>query len=266
MKIKLRNMAPDDTGKFKAKEEAASETEALLEEMYRLMYLMFAEDRRSLLIILQGIDASGKDGTIRHIFSGANPQGIRVYSFKQPSEEELRHDFLWRCQRLAPERGSVAIFNRSYYEDVTTVKVHPEYLEARRLPLGVKPAKIFSQRFAQINDYEKMLSENGTTVLKFFLHISKEEQKERLEERLVSREKNWKFSVSDIKDREYWGEYRKAFEEMMAATSTKHSPWHIIPADKKWYRNYLVTKLIVNTLSAHAMSFPRAKHSKIKIV
>lgn len=260
--MRLKSIDPRDTGKFKEKTDVVNATAEYLEELYKQLYLMFAEDRRSLLIILQGIDASGKDGVIQHIFSGANPQGIRAYSFKVPGEEELRHDFLWRCERVAPERGSVAIFNRSYYEDVTTVKVHPEYLALRKPIPGITPEKIFKQRYSQINNYEKMLTENGTTVLKFFLHISKKEQKERLEERLKDPTKHWKFSPGDMKERKLWDKYARAFDQMIKATNTKHAPWIVIPADKKWYRNYLITKKITETLTAFKMEFPRLAKKK----
>jgi PPK2 family polyphosphate:nucleotide phosphotransferase len=255
----LKSFDPADTGKFKDKGEVLGVTAEYLEEIYKKLYLMFAEDRRSLLVILQGIDASGKDGVVRHLFSGANPQGISAYSFKVPSEEELKHDFLWRCQRLAPERGTTAIFNRSYYEDVTTVKIHPDYLALRKPVVGKKAQKIFAERYRQINDYEKMLTENGTTVLKFFLHISKKEQKERLQERLEDPTKHWKFSASDTKERKLWDKYAEAFDSMLQETNTKHAPWAVIPADRKWYRNYLISKKIAETLSAFEMKFPDLK-------
>jgi PPK2 family polyphosphate:nucleotide phosphotransferase len=258
-KFDLKKVDPADTGKFREKGDAAKETDKLLDEMYRLLYLMFAEDKRSLLVILQGIDASGKDGVVRHIFAGANPQGVRVYSFKAPSGEELKHDYLWRCHRVMPERGTTAIFNRSYYEDVTTVRVHPEYLKERNIDGELDLDELFERRYRQINEFEKMLTENGTMVLKFFLHISRKEQKERLEERLSDRSKNWKFSAQDVKERKLWKEHRAAFEKMLHATSTKHSPWHVIPADHKWYRNYAVSKIIVEKLAARKMLFPALK-------
>lgn len=250
---RLADIDPKNTGEFGDKNEAVEQTENYLKKMYDLLYLMFAEDRRSLLIILHGMDAAGKDGTVRHLFSGANPQGIRVYSFKEPSSEELQHDYLWRCHRVAPERGYATIFNRSYYEEVTTVKVHPELLVC---PMA-HPKKLFRDRYRQINDFERMLCENGTLVLKFFLHISKEEQKVRLEERLEDPKKNWKFSPADIQERKYWREYQKAFSQMIEATHTKAAPWHIIPADRKWYRNLLVSRHIVEALEKQKMKFPR---------
>lgn len=260
----LSAVDPDSTGKLD-KMEAQALNEKLLAELCDLLYTMFAENRRSLLIVLHGIDAAGKDGTVKHIFGGANPQGIRVYSFKQPSPEELEHDFLWRCHRLTPERGMATIFNRSYYEDVTTVRVHPELLADRNLPEDANLKKLFRQRYRQINEFEKMLSENGTVVLKFLLHISKEEQKERLEERLADPTKHWKFSPGDLKERKFWDEYMRAFAQMVKETDTEHAPWRIVPANKKWYRNYLVTETIVKALRAQKMMFPKLKSTKPKI-
>jgi PPK2 family polyphosphate:nucleotide phosphotransferase len=258
--VKLKKIDPNETGAFREKDDAKAETEKYLKKMYDLLYLMFAHDRYSLLIILHGIDASGKDGTVRLIFSGANPQGVRVYSFKQPSQEELRHDFLWRCHRCLPESGFAAIFNRSYYEEVTTVQVHPEYLKAQRLPDEiVKDPKFFEKRYACINDFERMLTEKGTIVLKLFLHISKDEQKERLQERLQDRRKNWKFSEADITERKHWNRYQDVFEEMLNRTSTSHAPWNVIPANHKWYRDYLTAKTIVEALEQLKMKYPKSQ-------
>ncbi len=258
--LKLKKINPNDSGSFQNKDEAKSATEKYLARMYDLLYLMFAHGRYSLLIILHGIDASGKDGTVERIFSGANPQGMRVYSFKQPSEEELRHDFLWRCHRCLPESGYAAIFNRSYYEEVTTVQVHPEYLKAQHLPDEiVKDPQFFEKRYACINDFERMLTEKGTVVLKLFLHISKDEQKERLQERLEDRRKNWKFSEADITERKYWDQYQSVFERMLNKTSTAHAPWQVIPANHKWYRDYLTIKAIVEALEQMKMKYPRAQ-------
>lgn len=262
MKVTLK-IDPAQTGGIE-KSEALELTESLLERMFELLYMMYAENRRSLLIILHGIDASGKDGTIRTIFAGMNPQGTKVYSFKKPSEEELSHDFLWRCHRLVPERGTTAIFNRSYYEDVTTVMVHPELLADRNLPKSAAN-RIFLQRYRQINEFERMLVENDTVVLKFFLHISKAEQKQRFLARLEDPSKNWKFSLDDLKARTQWDKYQKAFTEMIKRTNTRHCPWHVIPADKKWYRNYLVAREIVRSLEKQKMKYPRMKGKTTKI-
>lgn len=259
-KTSLKRMDPASQGSFRSKEEAREATAELLDRLYKLLYMLYAGNERSLLVILQGIDASGKDGTVRSLFSGANPQGIRVYSFKKPSEEELEHDILWRCHKHCPERGNAAIFNRSYYEEVSTVKVHPEFLDAQHLPVKErKDKKIFEKRYRQINDFERMLSENGTVVLKFFLHISKDEQKERLKERIADPTKHWKFSAQDIVERKFWNGYMKAFQEMIDATNTPHAPWQIIPANYKWYRDYLVAKTVVEKLESLKMRFPKVK-------
>jgi PPK2 family polyphosphate:nucleotide phosphotransferase len=261
----LRKIDPEDTGKFTDKEEIEEKTLSHLKELYDLLFLLYAENCHSLLIILQGIDASGKDGIIRHIFTGANPQGIRVHSFKRPTPEELRHDFLWRCHKLGPERGMATIFNRSYYEDVTTVRVHPEYLQARHLPGNPSPEKVFQQRYRQINEFERMLVENGTVILKFFLHISKEEQKERLEERLRDPTKKWKFSPEDVEERKFWPKYMDSFGQMLEETDTRHAPWVLVPANKKWYRNFVVSREIVHALRGLKMSFPKTDFRGVKI-
>ncbi len=268
-KFQLEKIDSAFTGKFKDRDEAQKETDKLLERLYGLLYMMYAQGRHSLLIILQGIDASGKDGTVRSLFSGANPQGIRVYSFKKPSEEELKHDILWRCHKHAPARGFAAIFNRSYYEEVSTVRVHPEMLLAQGISSGeLKGDKLFRARFRQINDFEQMLSDNGTVVLKFFLHISKKEQKERLEERIKDPSKHWKFSAQDLVERKFWEEYMEAFGDMMSATHTKTAPWHVVPADHKWYRNFVVAKAVVEALEGLSLSFPKSsidkKHKKFR--
>jgi PPK2 family polyphosphate:nucleotide phosphotransferase len=257
---RLKDCDPGDTGKFKHKDEARELTEALQKRLHDLLYLMFAEARRSLVVILHGIDASGKDGTIQHIFTGANPQGVQVHSFKKPTPEELRHDFLWRCHKAMPEAGTTALFNRSYYEEVTTVKVHPELLNEEHLPREIaEDPNLFKMRYAQINDFEKMLTENGVTLVKCLLHITKEEQKERLDARVEDPQKNWKFEPQDLVERKFWDQYMKAFEEMLQHTHTKHAPWHVIPADHKWYRNYEVSNLLVDKLSGVKMKFPKAK-------
>jgi len=262
-KFILKKIDPAFQGKFKTKEEAQAATAELLGRLYELLYRLYAGSERSLLVLLQGIDASGKDGTVRSLFSGANPQGIRVYSFKKPSQDELFHDILWRCHKHCPERGYAAIFNRSYYEEVSTVKVHPEYLDAQKLPPEVRNDKrLFEKRFRQINDFERMLSENGTVVLKFFLHISKAEQKERLTERIDDPTKHWKFSAQDLVERKYWDAYMEAFQEMIDATSTEHSPWLVVPADRKWYRDYIVARTVVRALEGLEMEFPKVTFNK----
>ncbi len=257
-KTKLKKINPSATGSFKSKDDAHKITKALQKQMYDLFYLMFAHDKYSLLIILHGIDTSGKDGAVKNIFDSANPLGLRVYSFKKPTPEELRHDFIWRCHKHTPECGLTTIFNRSYYEDVTTVMVHPEFLQAQRIPDElVKRKDFFKKRYQRINDFEQMLDEKGTVVLKFFLHISKEEQKKRLQDRLEDQSKNWKFSEGDVEERKLWDQYADAFQKMITNTDTTHAPWHVVPADHKWYRDYVITKTIVDRLSELKMEFPK---------
>jgi PPK2 family polyphosphate:nucleotide phosphotransferase len=259
-KLNLKKMDLSHHPLILDKEGVVEATKKLQKQIYDLLYLMFAHNKYSLLIILHGIDAAGKDGTVRHLFDSANPQGMRVYSFKQPTEVESRHDFLWRCHMHTPESGLTSIFNRSYYEEVTTVKVHPELLESQNIPSEfLKSKSFFENRYEYINNFESMLTERGTVVLKFLLHISKDEQKKRIQERLKDRSKNWKFSESDLKARKRWDDYMQVFEEMVEKTSTKASPWLVVPADHKWYRNYLISKTIVERLQKLKMSFPKTK-------
>ncbi len=259
-KIKLNQHSAKEHPFCKDKIKAIDKTESLQKKLYDLLYLMFAHNQHSLLIILHGIDTAGKDGTVRHIFAGANPQGIRVFSFKRPTLEEFRHDFLWRCHLHTPESGLAAIFNRSYYEEVTTAMVHPNLLKEQHIPEEIrKRSDFFERRYERINDFEKLLVQKGTVIVKFFLHISKSEQQVRINERLKNRSKNWKFSMEDVKERKHWNEYMVAFEKMLAATTTKHAPWTIVPADNKWYRDYIVSKTLVETLEKLKMSFPKAK-------
>ncbi len=259
-KIDLSQISTTSLKFCKNKEDALKLTGDLQRQMYDLLYLMFAHDKYSLLIILQGIDTAGKDGTVRHIFSSANPQGIKVFSFKKPSLEETRHDILWRCHLHTPECGLTTIFNRSYYEEVTTVMVHPKLLEQQHIPQEfLKRSDFFKRRYERINDFEKLLTQKGTVLIKLFLHISKEEQGKRIKERLQNRSKNWKFSRADLKERRHWNKYMSTFEKMLLETNTPHAPWHIIPSDNKWYRDFLVSKLIVEALQKLHMNFPRAE-------
>lgn len=259
-KVDLEAIDPADTGSIENVEVIAGRMESDLKELYDLAYLMFADNRRSLAVVVHGIDASGKDGLARHLALGINPQSLKVHSFKVPSEEEIDHDYLWRIHKAMPGRGEIAIFNRSHYEEVTTVRVHPEFLAAERLPEEIATAKdLFRKRFRQINRFEKIMTENGTVILKFFLHISKEEQARRFEKRMADPRKQWKFSKGDLAERELWDQYRTAFASMLKHTGTPYAPWYVIPADKKWYRNYLVTRLIVKTLRELPMSFPPLK-------
>ncbi len=217
---------------------------------------LYAQNQYALLIIIQGMDASGKDSLIKHVMSGLNPQGTQVYSFKTPSAEELDHDYLWRHVKALPERGRIGIFNRSHYEEVLVVRVHPEILAGQHLPPKLKDAGIWARRYEEINNFEKFLVNNGTIVLKFFLNISKEEQRKRFLERIESPEKNWKFSLSDIKKRERWDEYMQAYEDMLNHTSTPWAPWYVIPADRKWFARLVVAEIIVRTLAGLDLVFP----------
>jgi len=232
-----------DISKHKAEKELKDHVKQLAE----LHELLYAENKRALLIVFQGMDASGKDGTIRHVMSGVNPQGCTVTSFKQPSAKELEHDFLWRIHAAVPEKGSIGIFNRSQYEDVLVVRVH-----------GLVPKEIWQARYDQINAFERILAENDVTILKFFLHISRDEQEKRFQQRVEDPQKNWKISPADFREREYWGEYQKAYQDAIANCSTKEAPWYIIPSDHKWFRNYCVSHIIVRTLQSFHMRYPKA--------
>src|SRR5215813_9878648 len=239
--LSLKQYDPDETGDYKKNDDgktaAKEETEKLIAKVSRLQERLYANGNRALLIVLQGMDTSGKDGTIKHVMSGVNPQGCKVVAFKTPSNDELAHDFLWRVHRETPPKGFIGIFNRSHYEDVLITRVH-----------GWISDKVARQRFTQIKEFEELLYENGTAILKFFLYISKEEQKERLEARVRDREKRWKWNSGDLEERKLWDEYMQAFEQVMSATSTKCAPWYVVPANHKWYRNLVVADRVVNVL------------------
>jgi PPK2 family polyphosphate:nucleotide phosphotransferase len=220
--------------------------------------LLYADDRYAVLLVFQAMDAAGKDGTIKHVMSGVNPQGVQVHAFKQPSAEELDHDFLWRCARALPERGRIGIFNRSYYEEVLVVRVHEELLARQKLPAGARGRRLWRQRYESIRAFEKHLARNGTLILKFFLHVSKKEQKQRFLARLDEPEKHWKFSSGDVAERRHWGDYQGAYEEMIRNTATKHAPWVVIPADNKWYTRVVVAAAIVDAMERLDLRIPRA--------
>lgn len=246
-----------DLSKQDAKEQLAKDIEKLSE----LQSMLYAQDRYSILIIFQAMDAAGKDGTIKHVMSGINPQGCQVYSFKQPSAEELDHDYLWRINRSLPERGRIGIFNRSHYEDVLIAKVHQEIILSNKLP-GVETINdidpdFWKRRYRQINDFERYLTENGTIVLKFFLNVSKAEQKNRFMERLDDASKNWKFSSADIKERQFWEDYMNAYADVLTETSTELAPWYIIPADNKWFMRYAVGRIICDRMQQLDLHYPK---------
>lgn len=237
-------------------QEAHAFVEANLKKLAAAQELLYANATQSVLIILQAMDAAGKDGMVKHVMSGVNPQGCVVTSFKKPSEEDLAHNFLWRCARCLPERGRIGIFNRSYYEEVLVVRVHPEILAHEKLPPGKRGKSFWRQRFEDINQFEKHLVANGTTVLKFFLHLSKQEQKRRFLERLDTPEKNWKFSASDLAERRYWDDYQAAYQDAIRATSTPWAPWYVIPADNKWVARAAVSAIISHALDGLQLTPP----------
>jgi PPK2 family polyphosphate:nucleotide phosphotransferase len=240
-----------------AKEKAKAIMAEKLEELAEAQELLYADDRYAVLMILQAMDAAGKDSTIKHVMSGVNPQGCQVFSFKRPSAEELDHNFLWRCMQRLPERGRIGIFNRSYYEDVLVVKVHPEILAAQPLPDGKIDKAFWQERYEDINAFERHLVRNGTVILKLFLHVSKAEQKRRFLERLERPDKNWKFSLADLAERAYWDDYQDAYEQALEATSTEWAPWHVIPADHKWMMRLLVAEILTNAIRSLDLAYPQ---------
>jgi PPK2 family polyphosphate:nucleotide phosphotransferase len=255
-KFRLRDFDPAATTGVKSKKRAEKELPRGIERMAELQDKLYAQDRWAILLIFQAMDAAGKDGAIKHVMSGVNPQGCQVYSFKEPSAEELNHDFLWRSNKRIPERGRIGIFNRSYYEEVLVVRVHKELLERQRMPASLVTKNIWSERFADINAYERYLSRNGVIIRKFFLNISKEEQKKRFLDRLEQPEKHWKFSDADLLQRRRWNDYMTVYEEMIQQTATPHAPWYVVPADKKWYTRLVVAAAIIHTLESLNLRYP----------
>jgi PPK2 family polyphosphate:nucleotide phosphotransferase len=253
--FKLSDIKPNQTGQFDSKEDAEKQLVKNVERMAELQSILYAQDKYSLLIIFQAMDTAGKDGTIKHVMSGLNPQSTHVHSFKQPSAEELDHDYLWRASKNLPERGMIGIFNRSYYEDVLVVRVH-DLLKSQQIPEEFITDNIWKERYRQIRDFEQYLNENGTITIKFFLHISKDEQKKRLLERIDDKTKNWKFSAADIKERQYWEDYLRNYQETICETSTKQAPWYVIPADKKWFARLLVSEVIIKSMESLNIAYP----------
>ena len=253
-KVRLSRIDPSYTGKHETHDKALPEIQKNVERMDKLQYLLYADGSQSLLVVLQALDAAGKDGTIRHVFSGMNPQGTFVYGFKQPSREEAAHDFLWRAHARTPGRGEVVVFNRSHYEDVLVVRVHK-----------LVPHSVWSKRYELINDFETMLSRNGTTILKFFLHISPQEQLARFKQRLDDPSRHWKISESDYSERELWPQYVDAYEDAMKLTSSKHAPWYIIPSNHKWFRNLAVSQIIADTMDDMGLKLPPTRIDLVEI-
>ena len=263
--FRLKDFDPGDTCGLKLdKKEAAQLLQHGIAGLAEEQDMLYAQDSWSLLLIFQAMDAAGKDSTIKHVMSGVNPQGCQVTSFKQPSSEELDHDFMWRCARHLPERGRIGIFNRSYYEEVLVVRVHPEILKRQKLPTPLLGKRIWDERLADIAHFEDYLTRQGTKILKFFLHVSRKEQKKRFLDRLEEPEKNWKFSVSDVQERKFWGDYMHAFEEAIQATASKHAPWFVVPADNKWFTRLVVAAAIVETMESLGLAYPKVDAAKKK--
>jgi len=255
--FRLRDFKPADTHRIASKEAAAELLRKGIEKLSRLQDVLYAQDRWALLLIFQAMDAAGKDSAIKHVMSGVNPQGCQVYSFKSPSAEELDHDFLWRCLRVMPERGRIGIFNRSYYEETLVVRVHPEFLARQKLPDELVTKKIWKHRFEDICCMERYLSRNGVVIRKFFLNVSRAEQKKRFLARLDDGNKNWKFSLADMQERQHWDDYMAAYEDTIAHTATEQAPWFIVPADHKWMTRLIVAQAVVDTLESLDLKYPK---------
>jgi len=262
--FRLKAYDPADTGHWKSKEHATEALEQGIARTAELQDKLYAQDNWALLLIFQAMDAAGKDGAIKHVMSGVNPQGCEVHSFKAPSPQELQHDFLWRTTCKFPERGHIGIFNRSYYEEVLVVRVHGELLKNERIPDKLVSKQIWDDRFEDICSFERHMARNGTVIRKFFLHVSKKEQKRRFLERLDEPEKNWKFSASDVHERDCWSDYQNAYEEMIQNTASKHAPWYVVPADNKWFTRLVISTVIVDTLESLNLSYPKVDDAKRK--
>jgi PPK2 family polyphosphate:nucleotide phosphotransferase len=263
-KFRLKDYDTSDTGEVKNKEQGQKIIDNRAGLLSNLQEKLYAQDRWALLLVIQGMDAAGKDAVVKHVMSGVNPQGCDVHAFKIPSAEELNHDYLWRAHRSAPERGKIGIFNRSYYEEVLVVRVHPTLLQTQKLSDPLITKHIWEQRYEDINTFERYLTRNGVVVRKFFLHVSKKEQKKRFLERLEDPKKNWKFSMADVKERGYWKDYQEAYEEMIQNTATKYAPWYVVPADNKWYTQLIVASAIITALEELNLSFPDVDKAKKK--
>ena len=264
-KFRLKDVDPGDTLGFKseAKPRAKEGLQIGVSALAELQDMLYAQDRWAVLLIFQAMDAAGKDGTIKHVMSGVNPQGCQVFSFKSPSAEDLDHDFLWRCMKSLPNRGHIGIFNRSYYEEVLVVRVHPEFLTKQKIPPALLTKDIWRERYQDIRSFERYLSRNGVKVVKFFLHVSKKEQRRRFLDRAEEPEKNWKFSASDMAEREHWNEYQDAYEDMIRNTATQNCPWYVVPADNKWFTRVVVGAAIVDTLASLDLAYPKVDNARL---
>ncbi len=262
-KFHLSNIKTDSAGKMRSKQEAEKYLQKNMLKMQELQDKFYAQDRYSVLIIIQAMDTAGKDGIIKHVMTGLNPQGTDVHSFKVPSAEELNHDYLWRAHKNLPQRGQFGIFNRSYYEELLVVKVH-DLITTQKIPDELVTRDIWKQRFRQIKDFERYLYENGTVIIKIFLHISKDEQKKRLLERIEDTSKNWKFSGADIKERGFWDQYQECYQEVIRKTSTSKAPWYVVPADKKWFARLVISEVVVQTLEGLKLKFPSLGRTELK--
>lgn len=264
-KVNLDKRSTSSTAGYQTKEDVEDRLKVNIEEMVELQNILYAEDRRALLIIFQAMDGAGKDSSIKHVMSGLNPQGTMVHSFKKPSPEELDHDYLWRYIKCLPERGQIGIFNRSYYEDVLVVRVH-NLLKEQKMPGDLITKDIWNERFQQIRSFEEYLSKNGVVIIKFYLHISRDEQKVRLLERIDDRSKNWKFAADDLRERQYWKDYIQCYEEAIEETSTHHAPWYVVPSDQKWFSRLAVSNIIIDTLKTMKLEYPELDQEQLKIL
>lgn len=264
-KLNLKNHKTDSTGGYTDKHQAEEDLSKNIARLTELQDTLYAQNENAILVIFQAMDAAGKDSAIKHVMSGLNPQGVDVTSFKQPSSEELDHDYLWRSMKNLPERGRIGIFNRSYYEEVLVVRVHPEILQFQQMPERIEKDKnIWKKRFDQIRNFENYLSENGVHVMKFFLNVSKDEQKKRFLKRINTPEKNWKFSAADVKERGFWDDYMRAYEDALSNTSTKNAPWFVIPADNKWFTRVAVSEIIIKKMESLDLKYPKVSDAHMQ--
>jgi len=264
--FKLKNFDAANTLDLKSEDKPRAK-EALdigIAALAQLQDMLYAQDRWAVLLVFQAMDAAGKDGAIKHVMSGVNPQGCQVYSFKSPTSEDLDHDYLWRCTKALPERGRIGIFNRSYYEETLVVRVHPEFLQAQKLPAELVDKKIWENRFSDIRNFERYLSNNGVVIRKFFLNVSKAEQKKRFLSRLEDPDKNWKFSANDAKERNFWSDYMEAYEDTIRNTATDYAPWYVVPADNKWFSRVVVASAVIDALASLNLAYPKVDQKKLK--